>query len=43
VDSYDDIKSGIGNNLQFAEISIPYIVDRSGNNEEYPKITLQAI
>ena len=43
VNSYDDIRQGIDKVLKFSEISAAYIVDLSGNNEEYPKITLQAL
>lgn len=43
VNSYQDIVSGINKALKFSEISIPYLVDDSGGDEEYPKITLSAL
>lgn len=42
VDSFEDVKTGLGKTLGIS-VSIPYIVDASGNNEEYPKVGIYSL
>jgi hypothetical protein len=42
IDSYDDIIRGADNALNIVS-SLPYPIDASGNNEEYPKISISVI
>ena len=42
VDSFEDVKAGLGKTLGIS-VSIPYIVDDSGNNEEYPKVGIYSL
>jgi len=42
VDSFEDVKAGLGKTLGIS-VSIPYIIDASGNNEEYPKVGIYSL